>query len=105
MSEKSSIEDEYPNLNNKFNSDIRSVSEDGNGGYELPLNYYSSEDHYEKGYSLLPIPIFPTDKYKMGRQTDDKEEFNAEFNFVATSDDGTIINDNYSSFPSSCTDV
>ena len=40
VSEKASIEDEYPNFNNSFNSDIVSGSEDEDYRYEFPLNDY-----------------------------------------------------------------
>ena len=36
---KESIEDEYPNFKDKFNSDIISVSEYEYYGYEFLLNY------------------------------------------------------------------
>ena len=62
VSEKASIEDKYPNFNDKFNSDLLSGSEDEDGGYEFPLNDYSSKDNDEKSSSLLTIPTLTTDK-------------------------------------------
>ena len=64
VSEKSSIEYEYPNFNDKFNSNLFSGLEDEDGGYEFPSNNYSSEYENENSSSLMPIPPLPTDKYK-----------------------------------------
>ena len=38
VSEKASIEDEYPKFNDNFNSDLLSVSDHEDDGYEFPLN-------------------------------------------------------------------
>ena len=92
VSENSSIEDKYPNFNNKFNSDILSVSEDEDDVYEFPFNYYSSEEDDENISSLFPIPTLTTGKYKMGWQTNDEVEVNVDVNSVVTSDDITITN-------------
>ena len=40
VNENASIEDEYPNFNDKFNSDILSGPEYEDDGYEFPLNDY-----------------------------------------------------------------
>ena len=63
VSENASIEDEYHNFNDKFNSDLLSVPEDEDDGYEFTLNYYSSEVDDENSSSLLPITTLTTDKY------------------------------------------
>ena len=65
VSEKASMEDEYPNFNNKFNSDLLPGSEDEDNVYELPSNDYSIEDDDENSSSLLPIPTLTTDECKM----------------------------------------
>ena len=61
VSEKASIEDEYPNFNDKFNSELLSVSEYEDDGYEFPLNDYSSSEDYENSSSIYPIPTLNTD--------------------------------------------
>ena len=63
MSEKESIEEDYPNFDYNFSSDILSVSYDEDDGYEFPLNDYSSEDDDEKSSSILPIPTLTNDEY------------------------------------------
>ena len=40
----------------------------------------------------MPITTLTTDEYEMGSQMNDKLEVNVEVNYVATSDDSTIIN-------------
>ena len=95
VSEKASIEDEYPNFNNKFNSNLLSGSEGEDYGYKFPLNDYLSEKDDAKSSFLLPIPTLTTDKYKMGWKTNDEVEVKVEFNSFSTSDDSTITNDQY----------
>ena len=65
VSQKESIEDKYPNFTYNFNSDILTLSEDEDYMYESPFNYYSSEDNDENSSSLLKIPNFNNDVYKM----------------------------------------
>ena len=71
MVEKSSIEDECPNFNGKFNSDLLSGSEDEDGGYGFPLNDWSSEYYDEKISPLIPIPTLTTDEYSVWQKTND----------------------------------
>ena len=65
VSENTSIDDEYPNFNNKFNIDILTGSEDQDDGYAFSLNDYSSEVDYENISFLMTIHNLTNDEYKM----------------------------------------
>ena len=92
VSEKASIEDEYPNFDDNFNIDLLPGLEDEDDGYGVSLNYYWSEYDYENNSFLIPIHTLTIDKYILWRQINDEAEVNIEVNSAATYDAITITN-------------
>ena len=48
-------------LTTSLTSELLSVSEYEDDGYEFPLNDYSGSEDYEKSSSIYPIPNLNTD--------------------------------------------